>query len=163
MWKQLTDMSVEERKADLILRLFLEPADEDYLTARWAYSNAVFQSFYWLAGQAFEKYLKAILLFQNVPTLDYGHDLVKLLTRAIELDVNGCLPEEMNLPETMALGHDSWHGKPPLLFAEYLRVYGSTNNRYAFNGIFVNGPVLHVLDAMCMSFRVFIRSTNFFG
>lgn len=155
------DMTLEDRKVELICQLFIDPADEDYMAARWAYSVGIFHSFYWSAAQAFEKYLKAILLFQEESTIGYGHKLVSLLQKAKQLDKNSCLPKSFDLPDTTAMGKETWQEKPMELFADYLQSYGSVHNRYAIVGTFVNGPVLHVLDICCLAFRKYIRSTNF--
>ncbi len=46
VFKSPLEMSLEERKSILIQRCFLEMADVDYLSARWAYSNGMFHNFY---------------------------------------------------------------------------------------------------------------------
>jgi HEPN domain-containing protein len=59
--------------------LFRDIADEDYISARSNYQLHLREQFFWAGLQALEKYLKAILLYNEKPTLKYGHDLPKLL------------------------------------------------------------------------------------
>ena len=72
------DMSLEERKSALIQAHYLETADADYLTARWAWDNGLFYNFCWSAAQAVEKYLKAALLYNDRSATDFGHKLTDL-------------------------------------------------------------------------------------
>lgn len=153
--------TLEERKVDLIFRLYVDPADQDYLAARWAFNNGLFQSFHNSAGQAVEKYLKAALLLQDQPVIDYGHRIHRLYNEVSKRDPNGCLPASIDLPNTTSMGREAWQGKPTSLFANYLRVYGSPDNRFAFQGNFINGPVLHALDILCHALRRLMRHTNF--
>ena len=143
------DRPLEERKVDLIFDLYVTPADQDYVTARWAYGHGVFQSFYSLAGQAVEKYLKAALLLQDKPALGYGHKITALYSAVSAIDPLKLLPETFDLPDTTAMGRDAWQGKSTSLFMDYLENYGSPDNRYAFLGTFVNGPIVHLLDIVC--------------
>jgi len=155
------DRSLEERKIDLIFKLYVDPADQDYLSARWAFSNGLFQSFYNSAGQSLEKYLKAALLLQDQSARNYGHALDRLYAAVSRLDPHGYLPAQLDLPKTTAMGRNTWQDKPPSMFADYLKKYGSPDNRFAFYGTFVNGPILHVLDILCHALRRLMRHTNF--
>ena len=163
MIKSITETDFEERKIEFISRLYLDPADQDYLAARWAYNSAVFNVFYWCAGQACEKYLKAFLLLQNESTEGYGHRLTSLFDKAKHFDTDSMIPSVFALPETTAMGRDAWHSKPMVLYIDYLEKYGHPDNRYAFYGTYVNGPVLHALDIVCCSLRRLMRAKNFTG
>jgi HEPN domain-containing protein len=156
-------MDVTDRKIDLTLRLYVDPADEDYLAARVAYSNGLFHIFYWCAAQACEKYLKACCLLQDRSAQNYGHDLVCLFQDVRQHDQHGVLPEQLDLPETSAMGRAAWQGKTSALYVGYLAKYGSPNNRYAFDGTLVNGPVMHALDILCCALRLLMRTTNLTG
>ena len=59
--------------------LFRHLADEDYISARSNYQLRLREQFFWAGLQAVEKYLKAILLHNGRSTLNYGHNLPKLL------------------------------------------------------------------------------------
>jgi hypothetical protein len=45
-------------------------------------------------------------------------------------------------------------------FVDYLNVYGSSDGRYALEGIFINGPVIHPLDSLSVLVRSLIRRRN---
>lgn len=156
-------MDVTDRKIDLTLRLYVDPADEDYLAARAAYSNGLFHVFYWCAAQTCEKYLKALLLLQDQSAWKYSHALMSLFCDIRQFDQQGVIPEHLDLPETSAMGRSKWQGKTSALYVDYLAKYGSPDNRYAFHGTFVNGPVLHALDILCCAFRRLMRTTNLTG
>jgi len=156
-------MDLTDRKIDLTLRLYIDPADQDYLAARSAFNNCLFHVFYWCAAQACEKYLKAAILLQDRSAQDYGHDLASLFRDVRQFDRQGVIPEHLDLPETSAIGRSAWQGKPSALYVDYLAKYGSPDNRYAFHGTHVNGPVLHALDILCCAFRRLMRATNLTG
>jgi HEPN domain len=146
------EMTVDQRKRELILRLFVSPADEDFLSARWCYRMGLFQHFYWSAAQALEKYMKACLL-ANGDTADVGHDLRKLHEAVLGLDATGILPQKITLPETTGMGAEMWATRDMAEFVQYLSSYGDPDNRYGLIGIRVVGPDIHVLDMLCLSLR----------
>ena len=156
------DMDLDERKADLIYHMFIDPADSNYLTARWAYHNGLFHQFYWDAAQSLEKFMKAALLLKNAEVREYDHDLNKLFDALCAINHNNLFLGTIQLPKTAALGGESWEGQPYSLFIDYIDRFGSADNRYGNIGTFVNGPVIHILDECCCSLRKFIRQNNFF-
>ena len=56
---------------------FRDVADQDYISARMNYKTKLREPFLWSSLQAFEKYLKAILLFNKVSSKNISHDLNK--------------------------------------------------------------------------------------
>jgi hypothetical protein len=58
-------------------RCFRDVADRDYISARMNYRAGLISQFHWAASQAFEKYFKAILLYNRIKAKDIGHDLAK--------------------------------------------------------------------------------------
>jgi len=66
--------------------MFRDIGDEDYISARSNYRLCLREQFFWAGLQALEKYLKAILLYNERPTRRYGHDLKKLSTAVHEID-----------------------------------------------------------------------------
>jgi hypothetical protein len=60
-------------------RCFRDVADQDYIAARSCYKHELGIQFNWMAEQAIEKYLKAILLYNAKTTLNLGHNLIKAL------------------------------------------------------------------------------------
>ena len=60
---------------DFTNRSFRDVADKDYISARVLYRYGLGQQFLWSALQAIEKYLKAILLYNDVSTKKLRHNL----------------------------------------------------------------------------------------
>lgn len=157
-------MTLQERKADLIWHMFIDPADGNYLTARWAYDNGLFHQFYWDAAQSVEKYLKATLLLNDCSVREHkGHDLNELFNAFLKIDAHGVFPKTIHIPETTGMGSDAWQARPYSLFIDYIDRFGSADNRYGNIGTYVNGPVIHILDQCCHDLRKFMRHSNFFG
>ena len=62
-----------------IRRSFRDTADRDYISARLLCRHNLTEQFLWMALQAIEKYLKAILLFHDKSTLRISHKIVRAL------------------------------------------------------------------------------------
>lgn len=60
---------------DFAIRCFRDQADQEYILARISYRKRFFSQYHWSALQAVEKYIKAILLFNRIPSVDMGHKL----------------------------------------------------------------------------------------
>jgi hypothetical protein len=56
-------------------RCFRDVADRDYISARICYRAGLISQFHWAALQAFEKYYKAILLYNRIKAKNIGHSL----------------------------------------------------------------------------------------
>jgi len=61
-----------------------DSADHEYIAARSLYKDELDDQFYWHAQQSLEKYLKAILLFNEQKIKDQGHNLSKLYSKMVE-------------------------------------------------------------------------------
>jgi len=123
-------MTEEERRAsviDFVNRSFRDMADQDYIGARGMYRAELFPQFLWLAHQAIEKYLKAILLYNDVSTIDLSHDIEKALSR---LDQITDIPFDV----------------PPQLRAFIARLNEQGPNRYFEYPAVLVGDELHMLD-----------------
>lgn len=162
MRKSPLEMTLAERKSVLIQSCLIDMADMDYLTARWAYANGVFQTFYWSAAQCVEKHLKAALLYNDGSALGFRHDLKRLHAAVGELEP-AFAAAVIAMPPTTGLGREAWEGKPMTLFVDYLHTFGAPDARYSLVGTYINGPVIHPLDALCAMTRALIRRRNFTG
>jgi HEPN domain-containing protein len=122
---------------DFAARSFRNMADRDYIAARLACRAELMPQFLWSAQQAFEKYLKYILLVNRIPAKNVGHDLEK----ALSLTEN--LPFELELrPESREfIGHVATYG-------EY---------RYLEVSSYVVGHVLLQLDMAVWDLRRFCQ------
>lgn len=70
-------MKIDTFLNDFAIRSFRSQADMDYIMARCAYRKGFFGQYHWSGLQAIEKYIKAILLFNRIPSIKMGHDLSK--------------------------------------------------------------------------------------
>lgn len=104
-------------------------ADEDYIAARISYKLGLTEPFLWSSLHAIEKYLKAILIFNQKNTKKFGHDVVRLLDAVRNIE---SLSNDFYLPEQAKL------------FIEYINEYGS--NRYRIKTSFLDELTLFNLD-----------------
>jgi HEPN domain-containing protein len=72
---QLTEQQRRMFRNDFANRCFRERADKDYIAARVSYRAGLPEPFLWSALQAIEKYLKAILLYNDRSTKKLSHDV----------------------------------------------------------------------------------------
>jgi HEPN domain-containing protein len=75
-------MTPEQKRAcviDFIDRSFRDMADKDYIAVRILYRANLGPQFLWAAEQAMEKYLKGVLLYNDVSTIKLVHNLEKAL------------------------------------------------------------------------------------
>lgn len=72
----MNSLSVDRgARNDFITKSFRDTADRDYISARILHRHKLVEQFLWMALQTIEKYLKAILLFADVPTKELNHNL----------------------------------------------------------------------------------------
>jgi hypothetical protein len=62
-------------RVNVATRCFRDIADDDYIAARAAYRARLVVPFLWSSLQAIEKYLKCILIINDVTTHKLGHDI----------------------------------------------------------------------------------------
>ena len=81
---------------DFAQRSFRDVADQDYISARVNYKAQLREPFLWSSLQAFEKYLKAILLFNNISSKGISHNLLKGLERVEKIsDIPFSFPDDV--------------------------------------------------------------------
>ncbi|MEQ8693975.1 MAG: HEPN domain-containing protein [Gammaproteobacteria bacterium] len=112
---------------DFATRSFRDYADQDYISARVAYRNEFDQQFRWCSLQAIEKYLKAVLLFNQRSAKGLGHNIDKALRRVISID-----DLEFTVPDDV------------MEFVEFLSVYGP--DRYLSHPTYLKPYALLTLD-----------------
>ena len=106
---------------------FRDTADHDYIAARVLHRHQLLGQFLWLGLQAVEKYLKAIILFNDGDTRNINHDIEKALEQAEKIERLG-----------MTISDRSKR------FIQYLN--GQGGNRYFTWPRFVKGKELCHLD-----------------
>ena len=111
---------------DFATRSFRDTADQDYIAARLAYRSRLIPQFLWAGLQAFEKYLKCVLVLNRIPS-KRGHDLGEILREF-----------ERNRPFEIRLS------PPCRKFLDFLDTYG--RHRYFESSWYVKGGELVELD-----------------
>jgi hypothetical protein len=144
----------------LIERMFVATADQDYVLARWAAINNLDLQFLLLGMLAVEKYLKAILLFNDRPAIKYGHDIVTAYEDVLEF--NPSLSFDPLLKPQLLKGIDElyWRDEPLKTFLRRLNELGNPNNRYMLEGFVFCSDDLFKLDQVVWSFRRHCRPFN---
>ena len=118
-------------------RCFRDVADRDYISARMCYRAGLISQFHWSALQAFEKYFKAILLYNRIKANNINHSLTeaqKALCRA---------------PFSIRLSDSSKE------LLDHLDNYGRF--RYLETSYFIHGPKLYELDKSVWELRRYCR------
>lgn len=137
-------MSINDLNAHLnsfATRCFRNIADRDYISARMCYRAGLISQFHWAALQAFEKYYKAILLYNRIKANDVGHNLALAQKYA------------RNAPFAIRLSESS-----SKLIA-HLDDYGRF--RYLETSYFIYGPKLIELDKAVWELRRYCRVLNY--
>lgn len=122
-------------------RCFRDVADRDYICARMCYRAGLISQFHWSSLQAFEKYFKAILLYNRVEAKNIGHDLAKAQKYA------------QNVPFDIKLSGTSQK------LLEHLNDYGRF--RYLEASYFIYGPKLVELDKAIWELRRYCRVMDY--
>lgn len=122
-------------------RSFRDVADQDYIAARVCYKSGLTLQFLWMAQQSIEKYLKAILIFNNKETQKLSHDLIASLKKVSEIP-------GLNLD----LSNDA------VDFIEYIDQQGP--NRYLEKEVYTCGNELLRLDRCVWEIRRYCKPLN---
>ncbi len=122
-------------------RCFRNMADRDYITARMCYRAGLISQFHWAALQTFEKYYKAILLYNRVKAKDVFHSLSKAQKKAKQL------PFEIKLSPISEK------------FLRHIDTFGRF--RYLEASYFIYGPKLVELDKSVWELRRYCRVIDY--
>lgn len=112
---------------DFADRSFRDLADQDYVLARIAFRMKFDQQFLWCSLQAIEKYLKAILLYNDSSSKGIRHDLIKALDLVKRID-----DLEFSVPSEIET------------FIQYISEYGA--DRYFSHPTYIEDVGLQKLD-----------------
>lgn len=122
-------------------RCFRNVADHDYISARMCYRAGLISQFHWSSLQAFEKYYKAILLYNRIKAKNVGHNLARVQKHAEKA------PFKIRLSDTSSK------------LLEHLDDYGRF--RYLETSYFIFGPKLVELDKAVWELRRYCRVMNY--
>jgi len=143
MTKLITQDQVDRQINTFATRSFRDMADGDYIAARMACRAGLMPQFLWSAQQAFEKYLKYILLVNRMPAKKVGHDIAEAFMLAQKLS------------------------HPPKLrpasrkFFNHVAIYGQ--RRYLDGCYFVEGFPLFELDMAVWELRRYCQILDVLG
>lgn len=132
-----SNSEIDVLKNNIVTSMFVDPGDDNYVMARIAYHNGLYQDFFWNAAQAAEKYLKASLLLNRETLIKsngynkFGHDLGRLF-RKVDTYAGEFFPDTLCRPEQ--LGDLHWREETPLVFVERLNAAGDPSARYNVHG-----------------------------
>ena len=122
-------------------RCFRDVADRDYISARMCYRAGLISQFHWSALQAFEKYFKAILLYNRIKAKNIGHDLGLAQKQAEKAPFR----VKLSTSSSKLLAHLNDHGR----------------FRYLETSYFIHGPKLAELDRAVWELRRYCRVMNY--
>lgn len=141
---------------DIIIETFVDPADSDFISARFMALNHQKRPFFWPALQAIEKYLKALLLSHGVPVKGkrFSHKIAAMSER-----LGGYDDVLRNLRLVPVSEHeelrqlDLWGSEDPFEFIREIEKYGLASNRYNFWGANYEASYLAKLDQLVFALR----------
>ncbi len=137
----MTDNTLQNALDAIAREGFRDLADYDYISARVSFKLNLREQFYWSALQAVEKYLKAILLFNQQKVKDLGHDIVKASKRVTDRTGVPLMLDESQLQ-----------------FLELLQEFG--NNRYGTRYTQIISAELERLDQTIWTIRNYARNIS---
>ena len=142
---------IDADKKQIVQELFINTADDNYITARWCFIEELNVDYFWLAVHALEKYMKAVLLLNGKSSKGFSHDIVKLYN-SVKLFASDLLPDSLEQPD--ALGNDNrWLAEAPEKFLQRLYDNGNADNRYQIFGFLRHYDDLFKLDLMIFALR----------
>ena len=138
-------------KNEVVTHFFVNTADQDYILARISHHGDIVNGFFWAAGQAIEKYLKASLLLNGKSSKGYSHDLVKLF-EAVNQYASDLFPERLTKPPQLKT--EFFNGEEtPVEFLKRIEPYTDPNSRYNIFGYCLSPGDLFYLDQFIFAAR----------
>ena len=150
---------IHSERGRIVKALFIDTADDNYITARWCFVERLNVDYFWLAVHALEKYMKAALLLNGQSSRNYrdgrkcqsfGHDIVAL-HECVKRFAADLLPQNLEQPDE--LDTRRWGAETPEVFLDRLYRNGNADNRYQIFGFVQRPEDLYKLDAMVFALR----------
>lgn len=151
---------IHARQREIVRELFVNTADDNYITARWCFVERLNVDFFWLAVHALEKYMKAALLLNGLSGKEFqdktgrnqafGHD-IETLYEHVESFAADLLPKNLLKPDELET--DRWRDETPKLFMNRFHHNGNADNRYQIFGFVRHDDDLFKLDSMVFALR----------
>jgi|SRR5690554_4392147 len=154
--EQAQQERIHKKLLDIIKETFVDPADSDFITARFMALNHQKRPFFWPALQAIEKYLKALLLSHGVSVKGkkFRHKIA-----AMSEKLGGYDDVLINLRLVPVSEHEKfrqlglWGSEDPFEFIQAIEKYGLASNRYNFWGANYEASYLAKLDQLVFALR----------
>ena len=137
-------------RAAIARELFVDTADDNYIAARWCFTEGLNVDWYWLAVHTLEKYMKAALLLNGRSAKGYGHDIEALYAQ-VRTFADDLLPDTLTRPDTLDIAY--WREEPPDAFIRRFHDNGNADNRYLIYGFVQHNEDLFKLDSMVFALR----------
>jgi len=154
MSREATSQEIE--RYHIAFTLFVDPADQNYVVARWCFQQGLALDFLWNAAQCLEKFMKGALLLNGRSAIcpeggkgAFGHDL-ELLYSAMEDVAQDLLPDLLIKPNDIDM---RWRVEPAATFMGRISAGGDAHNRYQIFGYDLRREDLYKLDRMVFSIR----------
>ncbi|MDT6939823.1 hypothetical protein RI570_06655 [Brucella pseudogrignonensis] len=129
---------------------FAQPADTNYLLARYTKINFIFSEFYWQSAQAIEKYLKAGLILNGHSSKKLQHDLTNIWG-SYKRTYKRCPVPEFEKP--VQLNSDLWDSGSLDDFINRINKYGDIDCRYGLVSYDTFPTDLFKLDALIFELK----------
>ena len=142
---------IDAQKKQIVQELFINTADDNYITARWCFIEELNVDYFWLAVHALEKYMKAVLLVNGMSSKGFNHDIVKLY-KSVKLFASDLLPDSLEQPDALGSNYQ-WRAESPEQFLQRLYDNGNPDNRYQIFGFQRHYDDLFKLDLMIFALR----------
>ena len=141
---------IHAEQGRIVRELFVNTADDNYITARWCFAEGLNVDYFWLAVHTLEKYMKAALLLNGRSSRSFGHDIVALY-EDVKLLASDLLPNNLGRPDGLETDH--WRDETPEAFSNRLYRNGNADNRYQIFGFVRHREDLFKLDLMVFALR----------
>lgn len=149
--------SIERQIVNVIRDSFVEPADEDYVSARLLAQKGMHRAFFWAASQALEKYLKAFLLMRGSAVDRFkGHPIAALHREACSVDKQFATVDTRPHPSIKIHPNTPKSSIEEFSVASFIKgieEHGSPDNRYNSFGLDFNSGYLFALDSYIFGLR----------
>jgi HEPN domain len=136
-------------KSVMTHEFLVEPADQNYILARWMLINGFYPEFFWQALQAVEKYLKAGLILQEIDAKD-GHQIDKLYDKHVSCfkDLAFC-----SFHKPRELSAERWRDEAVSAYVGRLQRMGQADSRYGLISWRRRSDDLFKFDQICWHLR----------
>ncbi|MDA7966195.1 hypothetical protein [Ruegeria sp.] len=137
------------KQGSIIRDMFVDTADQNYVLARWCFQMGMPSDFLWNATHCLEKYLKAILLYNDRSAKEGGHNAHVLYSKVKEF-ADDLLPGSLVKPDQV---EGQWTGEPADFYVHRIYRNGDASVRYNLFGYNLMGADLFKLDQVVFALR----------